>query len=95
MAKDKADGLTSLLEAQLTLVKSLGIDTTQRRWHRLYINMLTAQIYSYARTGKILLHNQHVALSGYATIKDTVKALLVDILGVKNTCRLITKIRKN
>ena len=95
MAKDKADGLTSLLEAQLTLVKSLGIDTTQRRWHRVYINMLTAQIYSYARTGKILLHNQHVALSGYATGKDTVKALLVDMLGVRNTCRLIKKIRKN
>ena len=43
-AKDKANGLTSLLEAQLTLVDKLGIDTRQRRWHRLYMNMLTAQI---------------------------------------------------
>ena len=87
-AKDKANGLTSLLEAQLTLVDELGIDTRQRRWHRLYMNMLTAQLYTFRRTETILLKPQRIALSGYATWKDSLKALLVDTIGLRMTCRL-------
>lgn len=87
-AKDKANGLTSLLEAQLTLVDKLGIDTRQRRWHRLYMNMLTAQLYTFRRTETILLKPQRIALSGYATWKDSLKALLVDTIGLRMTCRL-------
>lgn len=87
-AKDKANGLTSLLEAQLTLVRELGIDTRQRRWHRLYMNMLTAQLYTFRRTETILLKPQRIALTGYATWKDSLKALLVDTIGLRMTCRL-------
>lgn len=87
-AKDKANGLTSLLEAQLTLVRELGIDTRQRRWHRLYMNMLTAQLYAFRRTETILLKPQRIALWGYATWKDSLKALLVDTIGLRMTCRL-------
>lgn len=87
-AKDKANGLTSLLKAQLTLVDELGIDTRQRRWHRLYMNMLTAQLYTFRRTETILLKHQRIALWGYATWKDSLKALLVDTIGLRMTCRL-------
>lgn len=87
-AKDKANGLTSLLEAQLTLVRELGIDTRRRRWHRLYMNMLTAQLYTFRRTETILLKPQRIAIWGYATWKDSLKALLVDTIGLRMTCRL-------
>lgn len=87
-AKDKANGLTSLLEAQLTLVRELGIDTRRRRWHRLYIDMLTAQLYTFRRTETILLKPQRIAIWGYATWKDSLKALLVDTIGLRMTCRL-------
>lgn len=87
-AKDKANGLTSLLEAQLTLVRELGIDTRRRRWHRLYMDMLTAQLYTFRRTETILLKPQRIAICGYATWKDSLKALLVDTIGLRMTCRL-------
>lgn len=87
-AKDKANGLTSLLKAQLTLIDKLGIDTRQRRWHRLYMDMLTAQLYTFRRTETILLKPQRIALWGYATWKDSLKALLVDTIGLRMTCRL-------
>lgn len=87
-AKDKANGLTSLLEAQLTLVRELGIDTRRRRWHRLYMDMLTAQLYTFRRTETILLKPQRIAICGYATWKDSLKALLVDTIGLRITCRL-------
>lgn len=87
-AKDKANGLTSLLEAQLTLVDELNIDTRQRRWHRLYMNMLTAQLYAFRHTENILLKPQRIAIWGYATWKDSLKALLVDTIGLRMTCRL-------
>ena len=83
-AKDKANGLTSLLEAQLTLVRELGIDMRRRRWHRL----LTAQLYTFRRTETILLKPQRIAIWGYATWKDSLKALLVDTIGLRMTCRL-------
>lgn len=87
-AKDKANGLTSLLEAQLTLVRELGIDTRRRRWHRLYMDMLTAQLHTFRRTETILLKPQRIAIWGYATWKDSLKALLVDTIGLRMTCRL-------
>ena len=87
-AKDKANGLTSLLEAQLTLVRELGIDTRRRRWHRLYMDMLTAQLYTFRRTETILLKPQRIAIWGYTTWKDSLKALLVDTIGLRMTCRL-------
>ncbi|WP_278698299.1 glycosyltransferase [Leyella stercorea] len=93
-AKDKANGLTSLLEAQLTLVRELGIDTRQRRWHRLYMNMLTAQLYTFRRTETILLKPQRIVLWGYATWKDSLKALLVDTIGLRMTCRLFKSLSR-
>lgn len=87
-AGDSNDGLTQLLRAQLEVVRALDIDTHQRRFHRLYLNIFTAQLYSYGKTGKILLKGQKVRLNGYATRKDLIKALLLDVVGVECACRL-------
>ena len=93
-AKDKNNGLPSLLTAQMQLVDKLGIDTRERRWHRVYMDMLTAQLYSYCKTGEIKLHAQRLTLFGYATWKDTLKALLADTIGLQRTCRLFSRLRK-
>lgn len=87
-AKDKADGLSSLLTAQLTLVDALHIDTREVRWHRLYMDMVTAQLYTYRKTRRLALWQQHVGLRGYATWKDTLKAMLLNTIGLRMMCRL-------
>lgn len=92
-AKDRAGGLSSLLDAQLTLVNELHIDTRERRWHRLYMNLLTVQIIVYRSTGTIRLWPQHIAISGYASWKDSAKALLYNTIGLHAMCRLFKLIR--
>ena len=97
-ATDRKDGLVSLLRAQLHLVNRLGIDTRERRWHRLYMDLLTSQLYAYRKTGQLLIKPQRISIKGYATWKDSVKALLLNVAGLKNTCRLfklMSYLRKN
>lgn len=91
-ANNRVKGLASLLEAQMQLVEKLSIDTHERRWHRLYVDMLAVQIVSFRATGTIKLWSQHVALCRYATWKDTVKALLLNIIGLEPTCRVMSRI---
>lgn len=92
-AKDRATGLSSLLDTQITLVYALHIDTRERRWHRLYMNLLTVQIIAYRSTGTIRLWPQHIAICGYASWKDSVKAFLVNTIGLRAMCRLFKLIR--
>lgn len=92
-ASDRNDGLTALLRAQLLLVERLAINTREPRWHRLYMDLLTSQLYAYRRTRRLLLKPQRLRLFGYASWKDSVKALLINILGLKNTCRLFLKMK--
>lgn len=94
VARDSGNGLASLLEAQMELVKALHIDTRQRQWHRLYVNMLTSQLYAYQKNGKLWLLPQRVALYGYATRADYIKALMLDILGLRFTCWLFKYLHK-
>ena len=91
-ATDRAAGLVSLLEAQMSLVGNLRIDTRERRWHRLYVDMLSIQIVTFRATGTVRLWSQRVALQGYATWKDSLKALLLDIFGLRLTCGMLAKI---
>ena len=84
----------ALLDAQLHLVSQLNINTRERRWHRVYMDMLTAQLYSYQKTGKIRLAQQHVSLFGYATWKDTLKAMFVNTIGLERTCRLFGRMKR-
>lgn len=91
-ATDRAGGLASLLEAQMQLVERLGIDTRERRWHRLYVDMLAVQIVTFRATGTIRLWSQRVALRRYATWKDALKALLLNTIGLRPTCRILSRI---
>ena len=77
-----------LLKAQIETVKSLGIDTRERRWHRLYLDMFAVQLQTYRATGDILLHRQRINPGAARNAKELVKALMANVLGVKAACRL-------
>lgn len=81
-------GLTPLLEAQISLVRELGIDTAERRWHRLYLNMLTSQLHSYRKTGRLTLWPQRIAVRKYVRTSDCIKALMLNTLGLRLSCRI-------
>lgn len=85
---------TELLEAQLTLVRKLQIDTSQRQWHRLYMDMATIQLHAYCSTGKLPLPSQKVCLAMLSTRNDRIKARLINLLGLKKTCRLFKLISR-
>lgn len=87
-AKDNSDGLKNLLKAQMEVTQQLGIDTQQEKFHRLYLNMYTAQLYTYRKTRKIELWSQKINIKKYGTKSDTLKAILLDILGLKLSCIL-------
>lgn len=93
-SKETKDGLTTLLEAQITIVKALGIDTRQQRWHRLYLNMLTSQLHSYRKTGIIKLWPQRICVKRYTKNSDCIKAIMLNIFGLKNTCRIFKSFSK-
>lgn len=93
VANGKNQGLTELLNAQLYLIMALNIDIRQKRWHRLYLNMVTSQLYSYRQTGKIQLKKQHVKILGYGSWSESLKAVLLNVLGIRNLCRLFMFIR--
>lgn len=87
--------LTPLLEAQLNLVSTLGIDTRRRKWHRLYLNMLTNQMYAYAATGRIMLRRQFIMPKRYGGgTADIMKALMLDVLGMRLTCILFKLMKR-
>lgn len=84
----KKNGLTPLLEAHIQLVKSLGINTRERRWHRLYLNILTSQLHSYRKTGNIQLWSQRIVVRKYIRRSDYIKAIMLNIFGLKLSCRI-------
>lgn len=86
--KQLKNGLTPLLEAQIHLVKTLGINTKEKRWHRLYLNMFTSQLHSYRKTGRILLWSQPIEIKKYVRISDFIKAMSLNILGLEQSCKL-------
>lgn len=86
--------LKPLLEAQISLVRELGIDTHERRWHRLYANMFTIQLYVYRQTGEIMLKGQRLEVKRYNSRNDMIKAAALNILGMKKACQLFKWIYK-
>ena len=84
--------LEPLLEAQMSLVAELGIDTRRRRWHRLYLDMLNSQLHAYAATGRVMLGRRFVVPGRYGGgAGNIVKTLLADALGVRLTCMLFKR----
>lgn len=88
VANSSEKNMAELLEAQITLVKSLGINTAEKQWHRTYINMFTTQLHTYKNTGKIILWDQKVDIKKYNSRNDCIKALMLNILKLKLSCRL-------
>lgn len=87
-AKDNSNGLRELLRAQMEVTQKLNINTRKKECHRLYLNMCTAQLYSYRKTKEIELWSQKISIKRYGTRSDTIKAVLLDVLGLKITCLL-------
>lgn len=79
---------TPLLEAQLETVKSLGIDTRERRWHKVYMDMFDIQLHTYLTAGLILLDRHRVAFSKPYNAKNIAKVFANNVLGLKAACRL-------
>ena len=86
--------LTPLLEAQTGLISLLGIDTRRRRWHRLYVDMLSVQLYVYRATGRIMLRPQRLALTGYGRTGYSLKAAAVNVLGLRLTCKIFKLLKR-
>lgn len=77
-----------LINVQADVIRKLGIDTRQRQWHKLYMDMYNIQLYAYIQTGNIIISPQKVAPRAYNGIQGLVKSLALDILGLKQSCRL-------
>lgn len=77
-----------LLEAQIKVVKLLNIDTTQPKWHRLYMNMFTTQLHAYCNNNRILLQNNKLKIRQFTTKNERIKVALLNIFGVKVACVL-------
>lgn len=80
--------MQALLDAQVHIVKLLDIHTKEKKWHRLYLNMLTAQLYAYCETRKIAIPSQKISIKKYRSNSDIIKALLLNLLGLRLTCTL-------
>ena len=80
---------TDLLTNQMNIVRTNNIDIRERRWHRLYMDMYDIQLYVYIQTGNILIPSQKVVPSmKYNGIQGLIKSLLLDIFGLKYSCKL-------
>lgn len=77
-----------LINVQTDVIGKLGIDTRQKLWHKLYMDMYNIQLYAYIQTGDIIISPQKVALHTYNGIQGLVKSLALNILGLKQSCRL-------
>lgn len=86
--------LRVLLQNQMDIVISHGIDLNQSRWHSLYMSMLNTQIDVYAITGEILLPDVKVEIRRYNTPISILKALMVRVMGVRATCRLFALLKR-
>ena len=75
-----------LLEAKLYAVKKIGIDTREKRWNRIYLELLTAQLYHYKKTGQISLWKQHIAIKKCNSMIDCLKAITLNTFGLRITC---------
>ena len=94
MAGEYEKGLQTLLETQIEVIKDLGIDTRDKRWYRLYMDMFAVQLHVYRATGRILLWPQRVSLRRSYGARGLAKAVLLNVLGLKTACRLFKALKR-
>ena len=72
----------------MNLIQKHNINTRDRRWHRLYMDMYNIQLYVYIQSGDILIPSQKVVPYTYGGFQGLVKSLALDIFGLKWSCKL-------
>ena len=82
------DNYIELVNAQVDLVQKHSIKTSERRWHKLYMDMFDIQLYVYIQTGKIIIPSQKVVPYSYSVPQGLVKSVALDLFGLKCSCRL-------
>ncbi len=92
-AQDNNNGLTELLRAEMEVTQALGINTREKRFHRLYLDMFTAQLYSYRKTDRLILWQQRIHIAKYGGKSDIIKSILLAVLGLRISCILFKYLR--
>ena len=82
------DNYIELINAQMELIQKYNINTRERRWHKLYMDMYNIQLYVYIQSGKIVIPSQRVVPYTYNGMQGLVKSLALDIFGLKYSCKL-------
>lgn len=93
-ACERSKGMASLLEAQMGVVGKLRIDTADKRWGKLYIDMFTIQLHAFRATGRAALPSRKVAPDLRRGLGWNIKALMASWLGVERSCRLFAFFKK-
>ncbi len=88
VASTARNSMEALLEAQTQLISQLGINTMEKRWHRLYFDMFTIQLHVYKATGRIMMNGQKISVRKYNSRNDCIKAIALNLLGLRLSCRL-------
>lgn len=86
--------LTALARAQMDIVHKHRINTRERRWHRLYMDMYDIQLYVYIHTGNILIPRQWVVPSFHRGITGFIKSVTLNLLGLKLSCKMFMLFHK-
>ena len=77
-----------IIKAQMNLIQKHNINTRDRRWHRLYMDMYNIQLYVYIQSGDILIPSQKVVPYTYGGFQGLIKSLALDIFGLRLSCKL-------
>lgn len=82
------DNYTELVNAQMSIIQKHSINTREKRWHKLYMDIYDIQLYVYLQSGKIFIPSQRVVPRLYNGMQGLIKSLALDIFGLKASCRL-------
>lgn len=82
------DNYTELVNAQMSIIQKHSINTREKRWNKLYMDIYDIQLYVYLQSGKIVIPSQRVVPRLYNGMQGLIKSLALDIFGLKASCRL-------
>ena len=84
----------ALINSQMDIIHKHSINTREKRWHKLYMDIFNIQLYVYVQTGQILIPSQTVVPRFYGGIAGLIKSLALDILGLRLSCKLFKVFRR-
>lgn len=77
-----------LIKAQMDIIQKHNINTRDRRWHKLYMDIYNIQLYVYIQSGEILIPSQKVVPNTYGGFQGLIKSLALDLFGLRWSCKL-------